>query len=102
MAPGFETLTLTDAEETEMLSTLRALKQVVTEAGEEWTYVRRPNATGIGTGCVYVHNGEPDCIAGRVLHKLGVSTADLSKWEGIVCAQMTQELASIYNSHGIP
>jgi hypothetical protein len=82
---------ITDDQKTEMLTVLRTLKEVVTEAGPEWIYVRRPNATGLGTGCVYVHNGEPDCIAGRVLAKLGVSTADLSKWEGKVCGQMSSE-----------
>lgn len=83
-----------------MLSMLRALKQVVAEAGEEWTYVRRPNKVGMGTGCVYVFNGEPDCIAGRVLHKLGVSVEDLSIWEGKVCAQMSQ--AEIYKFPAVP
>lgn len=102
MAPGFGTLVLTDAQETEMLSMLRALKQVVAEAGDEWTYVRRPNKTGIGTGCFYVFNGEPDCIAGRVLHKLGVSVEDLSLWEGKVCGQMAHYFAEQLDIPVIP
>lgn len=31
-----------------------------------------------GAGCVYVHNGQPSCLLGHALWRLGLITADLS------------------------
>jgi len=80
---------LTDAQETEMLSMLRALKQVVAEAGDDYVYTKKVTGLSDYPGCVYVFNGEPDCLAGRVLAKLGVSTETLRNWEGKMCYSMT-------------
>jgi hypothetical protein len=81
---------LTDAQETEMLSMLRALKQVVAEAGDDYVYTKKVTGLSDYPGCVYVFNGEPDCLGGRVLAKLGVSTETLRSWEGKMCESMTK------------
>lgn len=68
---------VSDAVELEILAILRTLKQVVMEAGDSFVY----QTDHLGK-CYYVRNGEPSCIAGRVLHRLGVSTDVLKQWEG--------------------
>lgn len=68
--------------------TLERTKQLLTEAvaekGEGFVYVNRAGrqATEYGSiTCHYVHGDEPGCIVGHILHKAGVSLADLSDYE---------------------
>lgn len=46
------------------------LTSLVESAGAEFIYVQRPTADG--WGCVYVHQGKPDCMIGQFLHGAGV------------------------------
>ncbi|MFF9268639.1 hypothetical protein [Streptomyces rochei] len=71
------TLTLDKAKE--------LLAEAVAEKGEDFVYVNRdgrPVAGLTGADCHYVHGDQPGCIVGHVLHKAGVSLADLSEYEG--------------------
>ena len=43
------------------------LPEIVAEHGRDYIYYAGPS------GCVYVHNGEPSCLIGHFLHRLGVS-----------------------------
>lgn len=92
-----KTVTITAEEETEILAVIRTLKQVVEEAGEDYIY--KPKFSGSyqdeagyshvsPPSCVYVWDGKPDCIAARVLHKLGMSLERLRCFESSTCAQM--------------
>jgi hypothetical protein len=87
---------LTDGDEVEMLSMLRALKQVVAEAGPDYVYQRKvvDGFNANQPACVYVFQGEPDCLAGRVLARMGVSTETLAIWEGKRCTQMSPVIST--------
>lgn len=79
---------LNDAEETEMLAMVRFMRQVVEDAGPGYHYPHR----GTGTdACRYVYEGKPDCIGGRVLHRMGVSLDVLSLFEGKWCTFMKRD-----------
>lgn len=58
--------------------------EVVAEVGEAYVYPeshkRREPESSINS-CVYVHDGKPSCIVGRVLHKAGVELAVLAQRE---------------------
>jgi hypothetical protein len=87
------TTKLNDGEELEVLAVLRTLKQVVEEAGEDYVYqrwFRTPTQAKFpgepAVACMYVKDGEPDCLAARVLVRLGAVSADaLSVYEGRAC-----------------
>ncbi len=52
---------------------MATLQAVVDEAGHDYRYTMRMGGMNNGgKACFYVHEGEPDCIVGRVLHRLGV------------------------------
>lgn len=68
--------TTTEAERVELRGVLLTLRSVVNEQGHDFTYQRHEGA------CLYIHDGNPDCLIGRVLHRLGFSLKDLSSWEG--------------------
>lgn len=57
-------ITLTEA--------LDALKQAVDERGETFRYTDRYPTEDYGSGCTYVVNESPACLAGAALDKLGV------------------------------
>lgn len=50
-------------DEHQAIATLRELVQ----GNEDFVY--EPHDNGL---CTYVHNGQPDCLVGQALHKLGV------------------------------
>lgn len=50
---------------------LEALNAAVEEKGDDYVY------EGEGTFCAYVASGEPSCIVGNALHRLGVSIPTL-------------------------
>jgi len=62
---------------------ITAMSAVVSEVGGDFVYTKRNRAHDDGgecisaIHCVYVHNGEPDCLIGRILSKLGFTTAEL-------------------------
>ena len=70
--------------ETDIRRVLDALFEVVAEFGPDYVY-HRPD----GQNCLYVHNGAPHCLAGKVLRKLGVPLAQLSAKEGSGCSRFT-------------
>lgn len=52
-----------------------AITAIVAEAGEGFVYIAP------GNKCVYVHNGEPSCIVGRTLAKLGITIETLEPFD---------------------
>lgn len=58
------------------------LKAIVAEYGEDFVYQQRD--THFGSHCVYVWQGEPDCIVGKLLHRLGVPVEQLARGDGEV------------------
>lgn len=58
---------------------LALLERVVAEAGEGYTYIRRPHQYAPHTRCLYVHEGKPDCGIGRALHAAGVPVEELMR-----------------------
>lgn len=53
--------------------TLQFLLDAVAVKGEDYVYEGvDDNGGGDAMRCYYARNGEPDCIVGHVLHKLGV------------------------------
>lgn len=54
-----------------------AMTAVVEEAGPSFVYPRRPTRHACNTKCVYVYEGNPDCLIGKVLVKLGFTVDDL-------------------------
>lgn len=60
-----------------------AIEQVVAEFGEGYTYPKEHKAAN--GACQYVYDGKPDCIAGQVLHRLGVPIEQLMLWEDLAC-----------------
>jgi hypothetical protein len=74
---------------------LKAFQEVVEEVGRDHVYQRHlwsehtgfPCPMGgatVDTFCAYVHPSvdQPDCIIGRIFHRLGVSTTELRQQEG--------------------
>lgn len=81
MATVYENITEQDREEIKLV--LATLKEVVDEVGPEYEYeVWRFDPLSTPT-CQYVKNGQPDCIAARVLVKLGVPVYTLASYEGV-------------------
>jgi len=63
--------------ETQVQRALSVMSKVVDEAGRDHVYVK----PDVLTGCRYVHgigsSQQPGCLIGHVLHRLGLSLADL-------------------------
>jgi hypothetical protein len=59
--------------------TVDLLKAVVAEKGEDYVYQKRND----GYDCVYVYDGQPDCIVGHVLHRLGVTAEEMSDGDSV-------------------
>jgi hypothetical protein len=71
--------------EIDVPTVLTILAQVVADKGEFYQYPDRPELEKpeiSGVTCYYVWNGEPDCIAGHVLHRLGMDLDLLARYEG--------------------
>lgn len=52
---------------------IETARQIVAEEGEDFVYERRAHPSYGGAAvCLYVYEGQADCLAGRVLHRLGV------------------------------
>lgn len=73
---------------------IRAMTEVVKEAGVDHVYKQH-----IGAGCSYVYEGQPDCLVGRALHKLGVSIEtleamdeDFGAFYSVVSTHLPEEL----------
>jgi hypothetical protein len=71
---------------------LAVIAEVVAEFGPDYVYQRK-SGTNTGASCVYVYNGAPDCLAAKVLRKLGVPLADLAAFETKAC--------NIFTGYGI-
>lgn len=73
-----------------LLTLLRAdqlIREVVAEAGADHVYLKHERA-GIKGQCLYVWEGQPDCIVARVLHRHGVPVEELRRWEDIAAGDM--------------
>jgi len=58
---------------------LAGLKVIVAEAGADFVYSKRGAGETYDGRCVYVWDGEPDCIVGKYLAKVGVPIDRLRK-----------------------
>ena len=73
---------------------LKALRDIATEQGLDFTYERREIEGREGTWCVYVYDGHPDCLAGRALWRLGVTVEQLDRFNlGYPVHWLANELA---------
>ena len=58
-------------------------ERVVAEFGLDYVYPKRAdqNATR-SNGCDYVRDGQPSCLAGRIVHRMGMPLDMLAMFEG--------------------
>lgn len=85
---------LTDQEKKDVQLVLKTLEEVVNELGSDFVYPDRPALeSNLDVDCYYVWKGKPDCIAARVLHKLGVSVDTLAEHEGGPCQNIPSPLS---------
>lgn len=62
----------------------RILPQIIEEFGEDYTYPQRgPGFTLNSISCYYVWDGEPDCIIGKLLSRLGADANFLGKCDSV-------------------
>lgn len=66
-------------------------KAEIAKEGEDFVYEWRTQENGT-TSCMYVYDGKPDCLVGRILHSLGVSLHELSKHEGSSSYEVMENL----------
>lgn len=66
------------------------MKQVVEEVGPDHVYRRQPDVVR----CQYVHDTEPGCLVGHILHRHGVSLETLARHEGQSAAMFVGTLAT--------
>lgn len=65
---------------------IQGLRQAVAERGRDYI---DPRTQGVDSR--YVVDGEPSCIGGTALFKLGVPVTELAKWEGFTCDAMVSD-----------
>ena len=58
------------------------LEALVAEKGEDFVYNKHSEGDAYGPSCRYVWNGEPDCIVGQLLARMGVPVDRLAKADG--------------------
>lgn len=79
------------------------LEAIVAEYGEDFVYQQRDTLSG--SRCVYVWQGEPDCIVGKLLHRLGVPVEQLARGDGKLLAgalvEHLEELGVISAEDGV-
>lgn len=74
----------------------RALVAVTCEAGENYVNHPRLGTDGTTSSFRYVYNGEPDCLVGRVLSRMGISTTTLSAHEGDTAQRV---VGAVWDTH---
>lgn len=79
---------ITEKDVEQIITVIKTLREVVNEYGRDYVYQRRGSTEEGGPECQYVYNGEPDCLAAKVLHRLGVSLATLHSQEGHAANQL--------------
>ncbi len=57
----------------------KGLTELVQEYGEDFRYTPKHKSESDSEQCLYVWNGEPDCIVGKFLHRMGVPLERLQK-----------------------
>lgn len=57
---------------------MRLLEEVVADKGEDYVYEPHP----FTYACQYLHDDEPGCLVGHVLHRHGVPIEVIRQWEG--------------------
>ena len=62
-------------------------REVIEEYGADHRYEKR-ELPGVGVGCLYVWNNEPDCIVGKILSRHGAPNQELVRWENIGAYEM--------------
>jgi len=57
---------------------IAGVKAIVAEYGHDYVYTKRPFGHG-ASRCVYVYEGQPDCLVGKFLAAQGVSIEHLAE-----------------------
>ena len=57
----------------------KGLTELVQEYGEDFRYTPKHKSESDSERCLYVWNGEPDCIVGKLLHRMGVPLERLQR-----------------------
>jgi hypothetical protein len=60
----------------QITTVIQHMSEIVEEVGPSFVYLRPT-----GESCMYVRNGKPDCLIGRILHRMGVSLEKLQQCE---------------------
>ncbi|MFF3363612.1 hypothetical protein [Streptomyces misionensis] len=71
------------------------LAEAVAEKGADYVYTGPDGEQGNpdrAAECYYVHGQQPGCIVGNVLHRAGVSLADLAQYEGQAAEDPVEQL----------
>lgn len=78
---------------------LQGLQELVDEKGEGFVYEKRERVEGLAPKrCVYVHQGEPDCLVGQFLAKAGIpldrlEAADVDNYnQGTAASELVDKL----------
>jgi hypothetical protein len=61
---------------------LRALEEAVAEKGEDYAYTGFDEEDPRFACCLYVYGGQPSCIVGNALHRLGIPLDAFEPYEG--------------------
>jgi hypothetical protein len=68
----------------QITTAMQHLYYVVDEVGDDFIY--RPHKSYLLEGqysCLYVYEGRPDCLVGKILHRMGIPLEILSQHEGM-------------------
>jgi len=58
---------------------IAGVKAIVAVHGYDYVYTKKRVIEGAAPRCVYVYNGQPDCLVGKFLASQGVSIRDLER-----------------------
>lgn len=78
--------------EEEIKLVLRTLQDVVDEFGHDYVY---PDRESWSAACFYVRDGKPSCLAGQVVHRLGVPLEKLKQFEAQAITAMVDHVPPI-------
>jgi hypothetical protein len=73
---------------------IAALREEV-RGNEEYRYIPPGGTEGFPRRCVYAYNGEPSCLIGKVLVRLGASVDQLQQLDGLLFASAD----TLYDEH---
>lgn len=69
-----------------------AIRAIVAETGEDHVYERIDDGNDPHRSCWYVHDGQPSCLIGRALHRIGVPLDLLARNEGTSALSLMEDI----------